>query len=417
MAKDPSDIETELHIALEAQRDDMVQTLIGLLQIPAIGPASGGEGESAKAERVRAMMEEFGFDTIERYDAPDERVPSGVRPNIIGTVRGEDPKKRICIVAHMDVVPPGDLAKWSLDPFEPEIRAGRLFGRGSEDNGQELVAALYGVKILKEHDITPKYSVAVVCVADEETGSDYGISHLIQEGVFDENDLIIVPDSGNEEGTLMEVAEKSILWLKCETTGQQCHASTPGRGTNAFRAGSHLATDLDRELHSHYDGRDEKFDPPQSTFEPTKKEANVPNINTIPGDDIFYFDCRVLPQYDPDEVLETANTVAERVAHEHGVAIAIETVQCERAAPPTAADAPIVRVLKNAIESVYDIEPFAGGIGGGTCAAIFRRAGFPAVVWSTIDDQAHSPDEYIHIENLINDAKIYASLLANPQLD
>jgi succinyl-diaminopimelate desuccinylase len=67
-------------------------------------------------------------------------------------------------------------------------------------------------------------------------------------------------------------------------------------------------------------------------------------------------------------------------------------------------------MLREAIRDVRGIEPKIGGIGGGTCAAFFRRIGVPAVVWSTIDETAHQPNEYAKIENMANDAKIFALL-------
>jgi len=56
------------------------------------------------------------------------------------------------------------------------------------------------------------------------------------------------------------------------------------------------------------------------------------------------------------------------------------------------------------------VEPKVGGIGGGTCAAFFRRIDIPAVVWSTIEETAHQLNEYAKIENMLNDAKTFAFL-------
>jgi len=67
-------------------------------------------------------------------------------------------------------------------------------------------------------------------------------------------------------------------------------------------------------------------------------------------------------------------------------------------------------MLKEAIRKTRRIEPKVGGIGGGTCAAYFRDINVPAVVWSTIDEMAHQPNEYAKIENIVNDAKIFAYL-------
>jgi succinyl-diaminopimelate desuccinylase len=67
-------------------------------------------------------------------------------------------------------------------------------------------------------------------------------------------------------------------------------------------------------------------------------------------------------------------------------------------------------MLTEAIKKLRGVEPKIGGIGGGTCAAFFRKIDVPAVVWCTIDETAHQPNEYAKIENLVNDAKVFVSL-------
>ncbi len=200
------------------------------------------------------------------------------------------------------------------------------------------------------------------------------------------------------------------MWVKRRTTGKQCHASTPERGLNAHSAAMKFGVKVKEELHKKYDKKDELFSPPISTFEPTKKESNVPNINTIPGEDVFYMDCRILPDYDPEDAYDTIKRIADEVAEETKAKFEFERPQFDPAAPPTSPDCPSVLELKDAIEKVYKNKPYAGGIGGGTCAAIFRRAGYPAVVWAKLDEVAHSPNEYAWITNIVNDAKVYATL-------
>lgn len=55
---------------------------------------------------------------------------------------------------------------------------------------------------------------------------------------------------------------------------------------------------------------------------------------------------------------------------------------------------------------------YCGGIGGGTCGAILRKKNIPAVIWSTLDDMCHTPNEYVVIDNLVRDTKIYLAALA-----
>jgi succinyl-diaminopimelate desuccinylase len=80
------------------------------------------------------------------------------------------------------------------------------------------------------------------------------------------------------------------------------------------------------------------------------------------------------------------------------------------AAPPTPVQAPVVQALKKAVKAVYGGEARPMGIGGGTVAAVFRRAGFSAACWSKLDETAHQPNEYCIIDNMVGDAKVYGHI-------
>jgi succinyl-diaminopimelate desuccinylase len=396
---------------IEKQTESMTKTLMELIRIPAVAPENGGEGEQKKAEKLIGILNEVGFDRIERHDANDDRVPSGKRPNIVAYQFGENSSEKLWIITHLDIVPPGEESLWAVTkPFEPIVKDGKVFGRGSEDNGHSMVASIFAVKALKTLGIKPKRTVALAFVADEEQGSKYGIQHLISEGLFKKDDLVIVPDSGNEDGSFIEIAEKSAIWFKIRTIGKQTHASRPHQGLNAHRLGMEYALQLDKMLHEKYPLEDPYFDPPESTIEPTKKDKNVDAVNIIPGEDVVYFDCRILPNYDAEEILKNIKVLAKDFAKKSGAKIEIETLQKSVAPKPTDANSKIVTILKEALRKARGTEPKVGGIGGGTCAAFFRKIDAPAVVWSTIDETAHQPNEYTKIQNLINDAKIYALL-------
>ncbi len=396
---------------IERQKNEMTQTLIELIRVPAVAPENGGEGETKKAEKLTQILRTLDFDKIERFDAKDDRVTSKNRPNIIAYYDEESEAEKLWIITHMDIVPPGEESLWTITkPFEPITKEGRIYGRGSEDNGQSMVASLFAVKALKSLGIKPKRTVALAFVADEEQGSTYGIQHLIKQGLFKKDDLMIVPDSGNEDGSFIEIAEKSAIWFKIRTIGKQTHASRPDKGLNAHRIGMEYALALDKMLHEKCPLKNAYFEPPESTIEPTKKDKNVDAVNIIPGEDIVYFDCRILPNYNLDEIINDIQKLAEEFEKKTGAEIKLEILQKSVAPKPTDANSKIVTMLEEAIRKIRGVKPKVGGIGGGTCAAFFRRIGVPAVVWSTIDETGHQPNEYAKIENLVNDAKIFAYL-------
>jgi len=396
---------------LDKFRNEMIDLQVRLASIPAVSPSSGGEGEARKAEFLLGYLKDNGFQDIEVIKAPDLDAPAGFRPNILAYFRGRSASKTIWIMSHMDVVPPGELSLWKGDPFKPWIESGKIFGRGVEDNQQDLVASIFAVKAFWDLGLKPAFDIGLAIVADEETGSDKGIAYVLQKSkAFRKGDLILVPDAGNEDGTLIEVAEKSILWLKFKTLGKQSHGSMPERGINAFKAASHLIVELNK-LYAAFPQNDPLFDPPISTFEPTKKEANVPNINTIPGEDVFYLDCRILPHYKVEEVDSKIKEAMAGVEKKFGVTITVEDMQRAPAAPPTSPTAAVVKALEKAVKAVYGKEGRAMGIGGGTVAALFRRMGYEAACWSKLDETAHQPNEYCIIDNMVGDAKVFAHIM------
>ncbi|MBU0516516.1 MAG: M20 family metallo-hydrolase [Proteobacteria bacterium] len=396
--------------ALDQTRDQIIDWQRALVAIPALGPDNGGDGEAAKADLIETWLRDRGLE-VERLDAPDDRVPTGIRPNLIARLPGKS-ERTLWVIGHTDVVPPGDREKWGGDPFDLRIKRDRLFGRGTLDNHQALCAALAVIRCVQDRGVTPRLNLGLLAVADEETGSQYGLDYVVAHrgDLFSPDDLIVIPDFWTRDGLSIEVAEKSLLWLKFIVEGKQCHGSMPHLGCNSLYCAARLIVALE-ELRRVYDAEDPLFSPPASTFEATKKEANVENVNTIPGRDVFYLDARVLPAYDLEDVLHTARLIAGDVAAQTGAQIEVEAVQKVVAPPPTPIDAPVVQALTRAIRALRDQEPHAIGIGGGTVAAFFRQRGFPVAVWGTGPDTAHMPDEFCRLSNLIDDAKVLAHVL------
>jgi succinyl-diaminopimelate desuccinylase len=184
----------------------------------------------------------------------------------------------------------------------------------------------------------------------------------------------------------------------------------PDLGANAHLAAAELAVRLHDELQLAFPIHDPLFDPDRSTFEPTKSEANVPNINSIPGDDVFYMDMRILPRYPIKQVMVEIDRIIGEVEKKRKVTISHEAVQAVES-KSTSPDAPVVKSLAVAIQTVYGVRPRPIGIGGGTVGAYLRNAGIDSVVWSRLDESAHQPNEYAVIDNIIGDAKVMALLM------
>lgn len=405
---------------IDDRTEAMVELQKQLTSRPALNPETGGKGEWEKANFLENWLEKHGLGPARHFDTPDDRVPGGSRPNFIVSLGGQHGAPTTWVMTHLDVVPAGErqsdgtCAGWDSDPFTVRREGDRLYGRGVEDNQQSMVASIFAALAVRNGDLPPPGPVNLLFVSAEETGSEYGLKWLLHEheDLFSTDDIILVPDGGRDDGTLIEIAEKSVLWVTFRIHGEQTHGSSPHLGRNAFRAGIKLAERLDEELHARFDLTDEVFCPPESTFEPTRHPANVPNVNTVPGKEVFSFDCRVLPDVDLDDVIECMRSNMREIDDRMGTETELELDNRLQAPPPTPHDAPAVGMLQEAIKDVYNEQAEPRGIGGSTVAAYFRQRGYPAVVWSRILATAHQANECCLIPNMVGDAKVFARIFA-----
>lgn len=399
---------------IPAYREEMMAMQRDLTALPALGPENGGQGEYAKALYLERCLKDLSPAEVMHLDCPDSRVPQGFRPNLTVLFPGADTKRTVWILSHIDIVPAGDQELWQTDPFVLTSKGDVLYGRGVEDNQHGIVSSFFAVKAFQDLGVRPACNIGLLWVSDEETGSRKGLEYVLKRkrSLFRPQDLIIVPDAGNREGTLIEVAEKSLLWLKITLKGRQCHASRPDLGKNTLKGTALLILALEG-LTQIFSQKDPRFDLPISTFEPTCKEANVPNVNTVPGRDVLYLDCRVLPEYPLKKVIEEIKRVADRVGEQTGLTVEVEVVNAVQAPPPTDVHAPVVLALQKAVAAVYRRKAVPRGIGGATVAAFFRRAGLPAAVWCRSSETAHQPNEHCRLAHLIGDAQVFAHIFCH----
>ncbi len=396
---------------LEAQRETVIRWQREMTCRPALGPENNGSGEIEKACWLEGELSRLGLSDITRHDCPDSRVPCGLRPNISARVAGKSPRT-LWVVGHMDVVPPGEERLWSSPPFELRVEGDRVYGRGVEDNQQGIVTAMLAADALLRTGVTPDLTLGLLFVADEETGMRHGLPHVLETcpGLAGPDDLFLVPDMGDASGAMVEVAEKSCLWLRVTVTGRQCHASMPDEGINSLVAASACVLEMER-LYRRFRAKNPLFSPSWSTFVPSKKEANVEHINTLPGRDVFYLDCRVLPEYDIAEVEGEVRAIASEVGARYRADIGVDVVHRDQAPDPTPVTAPAVRRLCGALERVRGVTPKICGVGGQTLASYLRRRGFDAAVWATLLPNPHAPNECSSIRATIDDAGVVLGML------
>ena len=164
---------------IDGFRDEIISFQSELTSRVALCPDNGGTGEHEKAEYLKKRFEAMNPDSLLEIKAHDSRAQDGYRPNIIARWGTDETRPVVWVLSHMDIVPPGDLSFWDGDPYKVRVDGDRIIGRGVEDNQHGIVTSCLALKAVLESGL-PHNNVGLIMVADEETGSKYGLDYIVK---------------------------------------------------------------------------------------------------------------------------------------------------------------------------------------------------------------------------------------------
>jgi acetylornithine deacetylase len=326
------------------------------------------------------------------------RDETGTKANLLATFPAVDGTTTggIVLSGHTDVVPV-DGQEWSSEPFVPEIRDGRLYGRGTCDMKGFLGSVLTTVPQLAEASLTEPVHLAFSY--DEEVGCVGAVS-LVDEIV--RRDLrpraCIVG-----EPTSMRVirGHKSLTLIRVAFHGVAAHSSRTPFGVNAIEYAAQLVQCVrgvaDRfRLEGPFD---EHYDVPFTTATVNQIEGGIA-VNTVPADCVVTFEFRAVAAVDVDATIEAFRAEAARIEAamraENPEARVDVSIGAQAPGLETAADDDVIDLVTG-LGAVASTEKVAYG----TEAGLFQRAGIPTVVCGPGDiAQAHAPDEFVELDQL-----------------
>jgi succinyl-diaminopimelate desuccinylase len=176
---------------VEACKDELIETLVSLVRIPTQTPP--GENYDRIVGFLLPEFRRLGFNA-RRYDLPPEIFEArcrryypelvGVRANLLATLNFPG-RPGMAFYCHLDTVPAGDLAHWTVNPFEPVVRDGYVWGRGSADSKAGAAAILQAFRVLYRLGIEPRVSPVVALTTDEEVGPYSGLMYMADSAVFE----------------------------------------------------------------------------------------------------------------------------------------------------------------------------------------------------------------------------------------
>jgi acetylornithine deacetylase len=162
-------------------------------------------------------------------DWPGAEMPRSSLPVVVGRL-GRPGGRRILLVGHVDVVPPGDLTTWTTDPWAADVRAGRLYGRGACDMKGGVVAIIAALRAVAASGVADRFDgeVLAVSVPSEEDGGQ-GMLAAIREGIVGDAAVITEPT-----GLDVVIAHAGALTFRLTVPGRAAHASVRREGVSAL---------------------------------------------------------------------------------------------------------------------------------------------------------------------------------------
>lgn len=373
---------------------DAIGLAQALIRCPSVTPKEGGA-----LELLQGTLEGLGFRCSRRIF---EEADSEPVDNLYARLGSEGPN--LCFAGHTDVVPPGERALWSVDPFAGAIENGWLIGRGAVDMKGSIAAYVAALsQFLQQHQ--PKGSLSLLITADEEGPSVNGtrkmLDWILQSGERLDGCIVGEPTSVERIGDMAKIGRRGSLngWITVK--GVQGHSAYPHLADNPV----HRLVKLLQLI------TDEPLDQGSAHFQPsslqiTTMDVGNPATNVIPAEARARFNVRFNDCHHSSDVEQW---VRERMAKVGGeIDLSIRVSGESFLTPP----GPLSEAVATAVESVTQRAPELGTTGG-TSDARFIKDACPVIELGLRNEWAHKVDERAPLDDIKALTQIYERALEN----
>ena len=372
----------------------VLDLLSDLVATNSVNPDVGnGPGESALSNLLLERLSVVGD-----LDVRQQHV-TGDRSNVVAVLRGTGGGRSLMLNGHMDTV---GVEGMSIEPFRPVLKDGFLHGRGTCDMKGAIAAMIGAAKSLAGSQSKLRGDLILSFVVDEEHTS-VGIAKLVEEY---RADAAIV---GEPTDMKIATAHKGFVWIEVETKGKAAHGSVPEKGIDAIVHMAKVVTRLN-ELQDKLNAREHPLLGPPKIHTSTIQGGTHWSI--IPNRCVLRLERRTLPEETTTLVMKEIDELLHSISLEDDNFKAEARKIFERPPLETAPNEPIVQTLQQTITETTGTNQTPVGVPYWTDGAILSHsASIPTCLFGPGDiSVAHSPDEYVNAENVLQAADIYRTI-------
>ena len=314
-----------------------------------------------------------------------------------------------CFAGHLDVVPPGNIKDWTVNPFRPSIKKGHLIGRGANDMKGSVAAFVSAVSIFLNNNKSFNGSISLLITGDEEgdavNGTKKVVDYLKKRKEKINFCLVGEPTNPNKLGEMIKIGRRGSLSGKIEIIGTQGHVAYPHRANNP----STIIIKILNEL------KNIKFDKGTKNFQPTNLEITKINIdnnadNVIPKTANATFNIRFNNKHSSGSIKKRINKILSKINKKNKSKFKID-YRVSGEAFLTKQNA-TTNMIKNVIKKITKVRPKLSTTGG-TSDARFLKNISPCLEFGLVGKTMHKIDEAVSLEDLKKLTKIYANILDN----
>ena len=314
-----------------------------------------------------------------------------------------------CFAGHLDVVPPGNIKDWTVNPFRPSIKKGHLIGRGANDMKGSVAAFVSAVSVFLNNNKSFNGSISLLITGDEEgdavNGTKKVIDYLKKRKEKINFCLVGEPTNPNKLGEMIKIGRRGSLSGKIEIIGTQGHVAYPHRANNP----STIIVKILNEL------KNIKFDKGTKNFQPTNLEVTKINIdnnadNVIPRIANAAFNVRFNNKHSSSSIKKKINKILIKISKKNKSEFKVD-YKVSGEAFLTKQNA-TTNMIQNVIKKITKIRPKLSTTGG-TSDARFLKNISPCLEFGLVGKTMHKIDEAVSLNDLKKLTKIYANILDN----
>jgi succinyl-diaminopimelate desuccinylase len=317
--------------------------------------------------------------------------------------RGES-SPLFCFAGHTDVVPPGDSDEWRSDPFEPDIREGCIYGRGSADMKSGLAAMVVAVERFVRKHPEHRGSIAFLITSDEEGRARDGtlrvIEALTEKGEHIDWCVIGEPSSQETLGDVIRIGRRGSLSGMLEVRGIQGHVAYPHLADNPIRRFAPVLA----ELHEiKWDDGNDYF--PPTSFQVVNLQSGIGAPNVTPGGLSARFNFRYSTEWDHHGLKERVHAIID--AHEFDYELNWHL----SGEPFLTEPGELIDAVCEAAREQTGSSPELSTAGGTSDGRFISPAGADVVELGPVSASIHKIDEHVREQDVAALSQMYQRIL------